>query len=197
MRLQNSRMQKNASVWSPACQASAHVCAAGVFFFLKGALLSVPSIASPEFDSFWQMGRVVHAVIPHWSGHFLHFFGVCGFQGADKDPENLALAASLLRAVFCEARILGHGQLVLTGRILMCILITYFVLPNTCVKVGGLTWKRLSPWRLDWQPAVTCRTKEDFEGGARRDFLVVSPLAFAAVKIAGWSHPDGFSLVLP
>ena len=60
----------------------------------------MPSLASSEFDKFWQMGMVFHAVTITGAEHLAHIFGVSGFQGAEKDPEKLALTESLFQDVF-------------------------------------------------------------------------------------------------
>ena len=48
------RRKKMASIWSPACQDTSLVGAAGVVLVsLKGDPVSMPSIATPEFKRYW------------------------------------------------------------------------------------------------------------------------------------------------
>ena len=68
----------------------------------------MPSIATSEFRQYWNLGRVLHGILPTDSSIIAHIFGAYGLQGADWDREKLALAELLLHVVFCEA--LENGQ---------------------------------------------------------------------------------------
>ena len=82
-----------AFIWCPVCQATSHVGAAGVGMISP---FSMPSIALAEFKRHWEMGSALHGILLSGSGRI-------GFQGADQDPEKLALTELHFQAVFCEA----------------------------------------------------------------------------------------------
>ena len=99
------------SLWTPACQESAHVGHAGVgLVILKGASLfhAVPS--THDFRVWVRLGRVLRSVIPVGKGRVVHVVVVYGFQGADGDPEKLARTEHLFQAVMCELRVVGDGH---------------------------------------------------------------------------------------
>ena len=99
------------SRWTPACQESAHVGHAGVGLVgLKGAPLfhAVPS--THDFRVWVGLGRVLRSVVPVGRGCVFHVVVVCGFQGADSDPEKLARIEQLFQAVLCELRVGGDGH---------------------------------------------------------------------------------------
>ena len=81
-----------ASIWAPACQGSSHVGNAGVgVISMKGAPLALPTFATAQFRSFFDSGRPVRCMVPLGSGRFMHLVVLYGYQGADHDPEQLAL----------------------------------------------------------------------------------------------------------
>ena len=62
-------------------QATSHVGAAGVgMVSLKGAPVSMPSIATAEFQRYWEMGRALHGIFPASSGSIANIFGFFGFS---------------------------------------------------------------------------------------------------------------------
>ena len=67
---------------------------------LEVSLVFMPSIASPKFEKVLADGLGLLCCYSHWSRHIPHIFHVHGFQGADKDPEHLALTEYLDQAVF-------------------------------------------------------------------------------------------------
>ena len=75
----------------PACRDSSHVGNAGVgVISMKGAPLALPSFATAQFRSYFDSNRAVRCVLPFGSGRFMHLVVLCGYQGADLDPEQLA-----------------------------------------------------------------------------------------------------------
>ena len=90
------------SIWSPACQDTSHVGAAGIgLVSLKGDPVSIPSIATPEFRRYRHMGRAL----------LCSYFWVYGFQEADKDLEKLALTELLFQAVCARPKFLEKESL--------------------------------------------------------------------------------------
>ena len=95
--------RKIASIWAPASQESSHVGHAGVgVVSLRGAPLSLPSFATARFQSFFDCGRAVRCVLPLGGGRIMHLVVLYGYQGADRDPEQLALTDQLLDAALGE-----------------------------------------------------------------------------------------------
>ena len=64
---------------------------------LHGALLSLPTLFTSSFKEFFQLGRAMRVVLPFGGngGKSPPY----GYQGAESDPENLALSEHLLAAV--------------------------------------------------------------------------------------------------
>ena len=58
---------------------------------LRGAPISLPSIATVGFSDFFQLGRVLRCHLPVAGGHVIHLVVVYGFQGASTDSEKLRL----------------------------------------------------------------------------------------------------------
>ena len=95
------RCRKIASIWAPASQESSHVGHAGVgVVSLRGAPLSLPSFATARFQSFFDCGRAFRCVLPLGGGRIMHLVVLYCYQGADRDPEQLALTDQLLDAAF-------------------------------------------------------------------------------------------------
>ena len=70
-----SRLRKKvlASVWAPASQDSSHVGNAGVgVVSLRGAPISLPTLATAQFRRFFDCGRAVRCMVPLGSGRFMH-----------------------------------------------------------------------------------------------------------------------------
>ena len=85
-----------ASIWAPASQDSSHVGNAGVgVVSLRNAPLSLPTSATVQFKRFFDCGRVVRCTLPLGAGRFTHLVVLYGYQGADSDPEQLALTDQL------------------------------------------------------------------------------------------------------
>ena len=83
--------------WAPACQGSSHVGNAGVgVISMRGAPLAPPSFATAQFKRFFDCGRVVRCMLPLGFKRFMHLVVLYGYQGADSDPEQLALTSCLM-----------------------------------------------------------------------------------------------------
>ena len=92
------------SVWAPASQDSSHVGNAGVgVVSLRGAPLSLPTFATAQFKRFFDCGRAVRCMLPLGTGRFMHLVVLYGYQGADADPEQLALTDHLFDAALRRA----------------------------------------------------------------------------------------------
>ena len=92
-------------------QDSSHVGNAGVgVVSLRGAPLSLPTFATPQFKSFFDCGRAVRCLLPLGAGRFMHLFVLYGYQGADVDAEQLALTEQLFDAVLGELSVVAHDQ---------------------------------------------------------------------------------------
>ena len=88
-----------ASIWAPASQDSSHAGNAGVgVVSLRGASLSLPTFATAQFKRFFDCGRAVRCLLPLAAGRFMHLFVLYGYQRADADAEQLALAEQLFDA---------------------------------------------------------------------------------------------------
>ena len=86
------------SVWAPACQDRIAGGHAGVgVVSLGGAPLSLPSFATPQFQEFFRLGRVLRTTLPTAQGGVVHLF-VCGYQGAEEDAHKMQLTDRLLQA---------------------------------------------------------------------------------------------------
>ena len=98
------------SVWAPACQVKIAGGHAGVCVIsLGGALLSLPSFVTPQFQEFFRLGRVLRTTLPTSQGGVVHLFVVCGYQGAE-EAEKSRLTDHLLHAVLIEAQTVCIGQ---------------------------------------------------------------------------------------
>ena len=99
------------SVWSPACQDQVAGGHAGVgwLVWVGGALLSLPSFVTPQFQEFFRLGRVLRTTPPTGKGGAVHPFVVYGYQGAE-DADQLQLTDKLLQAVLDEAQVVCVGQ---------------------------------------------------------------------------------------
>ena len=77
------RMKGIGSVWAPASQESSHVGHAGVgVVSLKGAPLSLPTISTAAFRTFFALGRAVRCLLPLGLGRFMHLVVLYGYQGS-------------------------------------------------------------------------------------------------------------------
>ena len=103
----------------------------------------------------------------------MHLVVLYGFQGADTDPEQLALADQLFDAALGELYVAALGQ--------PCLLFGDFNVEPTeipCLAKGISAGLWLA---AGLRPAVTCKKAWDSVGGHRGDFMVGCPLAVAAV----------------
>ena len=99
------------SIWAPACQDGIAGGHAGVgVVSLGGAPLTLPSFATPQFQEFFRLGRVLRTTLPTSGGGVVHLFVVYGHQGADEDADQLQLTDKLLQAVLAEAQVVCIGQ---------------------------------------------------------------------------------------
>ena len=107
-----SRLRRKdlASIWSPASQVSSHVGSAGVgVVSLRGAPISLPTVATAQFRRFFHCGRALRCLIPLGSGRFMHLVVLYGYQGADVDAEQLALTDHLFDAALGELSVVARG----------------------------------------------------------------------------------------
>ena len=120
-------------------------------------------------------------MLPLGAGRFMHLVFLYGYQGADSDPEQLALTDQLFDAALGELSVVARGQ--------PCMLVGDFNVEPTkipCLAKGisaGL-WVDLEvSWALasGKHPSSTCLREWGSGGGTRRDFMVGCPLAAAAV----------------
>ena len=111
----------------------------------------------------------------------MHLVVLYGYQGADADPEQLALTDQLSDAVLGELSVVARGR--------PCMMVGDFNVEPTnipCLAKGilaGLWVDQEVSWALATgrQPASTCMRGWGSGGGKRRDFMVGCPLAAAAV----------------
>ena len=140
-----------ASFWAPASQDASHVGYAGVgVVSLRGASLTLPTCASAHFKAFFDCGRVVRCTLPLGAGRFMHLVVLYGYQGADSDPEQLALTDQLFDAALAESSVVARGQ--------PCMLVGDFNVEPTKIpclaKFNGLKLRKrsvcLSVCKLIW-----------------------------------------------
>ena len=99
------------SVWALASLEGRHVGHTGEgVVSLRGAPISLPTIATVGFSEFVQFGRVLRCHLPVAGGRVVHLVVVHGFQGASTDPEKLRLTQKLLDAVLRELAVVASGQ---------------------------------------------------------------------------------------
>ena len=170
------------SIWAPASQDSSHVGNAGVgVVSLRGAPLSLPTLATSQFRRFFDCGRAVRCLVPVGSGRFMHLVVLYGYQGADVDAEQLALTEQLFDAALGELSVVAWGQ--------PCLLVGDFNVEPTkipCLGKGisaGLWVDFGEAWALaaGLSPDPTCKHSWTSDGGHRRDFILGCPLAAAAL----------------
>ena len=61
---------------------------------MKGASLALLCFATAQLKSFFGCGRAVWCMLPLGFGRFMHLVVLYSYQGADHDPEQLALTLS-------------------------------------------------------------------------------------------------------
>ena len=160
------------------CLGLAHVSSAGArLVSLMGAPVYVPSFATAEFESCWHSGRVLHAVVPLGCGLIFRIFGIYGYQGADNDPEKLAVTEKLFQATLAESEAVGSNQPVRIAG-------DFNVLPSkipcvsNMVSAGGWVDLEASFAHMKGRkPAVTCKTSWVSNRGTSMDFILACPLA--------------------
>ena len=100
-----SEWARLATSWAPASQESSHVGNVGVgVLSLRGAPVSLPTIATAQFERFFDYGRAVRCMLPLGGGRFMHLVVLYGYQGADTDAEQLALTVSCLTLLLVSWR---------------------------------------------------------------------------------------------
>ena len=176
------KSEGDASIWAPASQESSHVGNAGVgVVSLRCAPLSLPTFATAQFKRFFDCGGAVRCMLPLGAGRFMHLVVLYGYQGADSDPEQLALTDQLFGAALGEFSVVARGQ--------PCMLVGDFNVELTkipCLAKGisaGL-WVDLEvSWALATgrQPYSTCKREWGSGGGTRRDFMIGCPLVAASL----------------
>ena len=143
--------------WASANEDSSHVGNAGVgVISMKGAPLALPTFATAQFRGFFDCGRAVRCMLPLGFGRFMHLVVLDGYQGADHDPEQLALTEQLFDAALSELSVVARGQ--------PCLLVGDFNVEPTkilCLVKGissGLWVDFGEAWALaaGLQPATTC-----------------------------------------
>ena len=95
-----------APVWAPASQGSSRVGDAGGEWVgevdgwvgewgggvsTKGALVSFPTLATAQFESFFGCGRAVRCLLPSGQSRFMHLVVLYGSQGAESNAEQIRL----------------------------------------------------------------------------------------------------------
>ena len=180
-----------ASIWDRASQDSSHVGNAGVgVVSMKGAPLALPSFATAQFKRFFDFGRAVRCMLPLGSGRFVHSVVLYGEQGADSDPEQLALTEQLFDA--------ASGELSVVARRPLCLLVGDFnveptKIPCLAKEISTGLWVDFGEaWAVaaGLQPAPTCKRDWTAAGGHRRDFILGCPLAAAAAILSCKVQPD-------
>ena len=139
---------------------------------------------------FFDCGRALRCLLPVASGRFLHLCVLHGYQGADTDPEQLALTDQLFDAALGELHAVALGQ--------PCLLVGDFNVEPTkipCLAKGisaGLWVDFGEAWAIaaGLHPAPTCKRSWTAVGGYRRDFVLGCPLAAAAAILSCSVQPN-------
>ena len=117
-----------------------------------------------SFNVFFDCGRAVRCVLSLGGGRVMHLVVLYGYQGADRDPERLALTDQLLDAALGELGVVAREQ--------PCLLVGDFNVEPTkipCLASGKV-------------PGVTSKQDLGSSFGSRRDFMVGCPRVAAAVS---------------
>ena len=69
---------------------------------MRSAPVALPTFATAQFQRFFDCGRAVRCVLLLGGGRVMHLVVLHGYQGADRDPERLALTDQLLDAALDE-----------------------------------------------------------------------------------------------
>ena len=77
---------------------------------LRGAPLALPACATAQFRAFFDRGRIVRCTLLLGAGRIMHLVVLYGYQGADSDPEQLALTDQLFDAALGELSVVAGGQ---------------------------------------------------------------------------------------
>ena len=125
---------------------------------------------------------MVRCTLPLGAGRFTHLVVLYGYQGADSDPEQLALTDQLFDAALGELSVVARGQ--------PCMIVGDFNVEPTKILYlakgisAGLCVDLEVSWALaaGLRPAVTCKRTWGSASGHRRDFMVGCPLTVAAVS---------------
>ena len=132
-------------------------------------------------------------MLPLGGGRIVHLVVLYGYQGADRDPERLALTDQLLDAAL--------GELACVAREQPCLLVGDFNVEPTiipCLAKGimaGLWFNLEASWALasGRNPAATCKQVLWPSIGSRRDFMVCPRVAAAVsgceVLVDRWVVP--------
>ena len=106
--------ERLASIWAPASQDASHVGHAGVGFVMFAwcapSFVAFYCHCSVSAFFFFDCGRAVRCVLPLGGGRVMHLVVLYGYQGADRDPERLALTDQLLDAALGELGVVAREQ---------------------------------------------------------------------------------------
>ena len=69
------------------------------------------TLPTAQFKKFFDCGRAVRCMLPLGAGRFMHLVVLYGYQGADADPEQLALTDHLFVAALGECCCKGAALL--------------------------------------------------------------------------------------
>ena len=139
---------------------------------LKGAPLSLPSVATAQFRVFFDQARAARCLLPLVVLH--------GCQGADCSVEQLGPTDQLLHAALGELGVVVHGQPSFVG--------DFNVEPTTIPCLKGISVRLLVDLEAAWasgllvDPAVLASALGVLLKGIGCLYLIRCPLGAAAVK---------------
>ena len=124
----------------------------------------------------------MRCMLPLGFGRFMHLVVLYGYQGADHDPEQLALTEQLFDAALSELSVVARGQ--------PCLMVGDFNVEPTKIPclAKGISAGLLGDFEEAWafatglQAAPTCKREWASVGGHRRDFMVGCLLAAAVLS---------------
>ena len=139
----------------------------------------LPSICSLPEGVF--SNRPCRVVLPLGNGGVAHLFVISGNQGAEIDPEKLALTGQLLSSALAEAKVCCSGQPVILE---VDLNVDPPVIPSSATGMADGAWidvERAFALGRGVAPSPTCQFQLDEGKGTRRDFALACPIALAAI----------------
>ena len=146
------------SVRAPSCQDVTPGRHAGIGVVSRSsAPLSLLTIITPSFEVCVRLGRAL-TVLPLGNGGVAHLFVIYGYQGAENDPDKLALADQLLTSVLAKTKMCCSGQPVMLVGDLDA---DPLVIPSLTNGVADGAWIGVELAVANWPWSISCTHLSD------------------------------------